>query len=135
MAPGVHKNSAAMRCATMALGCVLLLIAACRRAPEDATRRPLRVAAAADAEPAFTAIGRLFIARTGRQVVWSFASSGALMQPIRHGAPFDLYASANAELVERLAAAVRLVPGSQRVYARGVLAAWVPTSAAGKFAD
>lgn len=110
---------------------MLLLVAACRRQASESVRsRPLRVAAASDAEPAFVEIGKQFTNGTGRAVVWSFASSGALMQQIQHGAPFDLYASANAELVARLAATGRLVPGSQRVYARGVLAAWVQEKSA-----
>lgn len=65
-----------------------------------------------------------FTAQTGRALVWSFASSGSLAQQLEHGAPFDLFASASTELVQRLLAHERMVPGSQRDFARGRLAIW-----------
>ncbi len=87
-------------------------------------KRPLRGAAAADLEPAFTELAAQFQTRFGRPIVWSFASSGGLAQQLEHGAPFDLYASASGELVTRLMQHGRLVPGSQRDFARGRLALW-----------
>jgi molybdate transport system substrate-binding protein len=85
--------------------------------------RPLRVAAAADLEPAFTEIGRRFSAQSprSRKVVFSFASSAALAQQVRQGAPFDLFAAANAVLVDELARTGQIVRGTNRPYARGRL--------------
>ncbi|HRI55421.1 MAG TPA: substrate-binding domain-containing protein, partial [Pseudomonadota bacterium] len=59
------------------------LLLGCRRGGA----RPLRGAAASDLEPAFTELTAEFSAATGRQVVWSFASSGSLAQQLEHGAP------------------------------------------------
>jgi molybdate transport system substrate-binding protein len=103
------------------LGGALLGLAACRGA---SGRRALRGAAAADLEPAFTEVAEQFFRHTGRHVVWSFASSGQLAQQLEHGAPFDLYASANGALVERLGQRGRLVAQSRRDFARGRLALW-----------
>ena len=102
------------------LGPALALLA-CRR---GTGQRPLRAAAAADLEPAFVELGKQFFIDTGRPVVWSFASSGQLAQQLDHGAPFDLFASANVELVERLRQRGRLVLHSRRNFARGRLALW-----------
>ena len=74
------------------------LLGGCRR--QTAGARPLRVAAASDVEPAFRELGDRFTARTGRAVVFSFGSSGALAHQIDHGAPLDLYAAASAEHVD-----------------------------------
>jgi molybdate transport system substrate-binding protein len=84
----------------------------------------LRAAAASDLEPAFTEIAAQFRARTGRSVVFTFASSGSLAQQLEHGAPYDLYASASADHVERLLGHGRLVTGSARPFARGRVALW-----------
>lgn len=85
--------------------------------------RPLRVAAASDVEPAFVELGRIYTAtqKGHPKIVFSFASSVALAQQVRQGAPFDVYAAANAELVTRLERGGQLVPGSARPYARGRL--------------
>jgi molybdate transport system substrate-binding protein len=98
-------------------------LVACRGGQKPQSRA-LRGAAAADLEPAFSEVAAQFLARFGRPIVWSFASSGGLAQQIEHGAPFDLYASASGELVTRLVQHSRLVPGSQRSFARGRLALW-----------
>lgn len=108
--------------------CLLLngAVGGCRNAAssDGVTRRALRVAAASDLEPAFLALGRAFQARTGREVVFSFASSSVLAQQVGQGAPFDLFAAANRELVEKLVQSGQLVPGSARPYARGRLVMW-----------
>lgn len=86
--------------------------------------RPLRIAAAADVEPVFSALAESVRQTTGREVVLSFAASGALAKQIEHGAPFDLFAAASREHIDRLYKKGRLVPGSVREYARGQLAIW-----------
>lgn len=101
--------------------CGLLLACAigCRR--RQAGARALRIAAAADTEPALRELGAQFEAQTGRALVWSFGSSGLLSQQVENGAPFDLLAVANEALIHKLMLKGRLVPGSQRRYARGQL--------------
>jgi len=101
--------------------CGLLLTCAlgCRR--RQPAVRALRIAAAADAEPALRELGAQFEAQTGRSLVWSFGSSGLLSQQVENGAPFDLLAVANEALIRKLMLRGRLVPGSQRRYARGQL--------------
>lgn len=96
----------------------------CRDRTAESTNRALRVAAAADLEPAFATLADLYQQRYGRGVVLSFAGSQALAQQIRHGAPFDLYAAASVEHIEALLREGRLVPGSLQRYARGALVLW-----------
>ena len=95
--------------------------AGCNRSSAPAAR-PLRVAAAADLEPAFRELGRRYSETSGgRQVVFSFASSSLLAQQVEKGAPFDLFAAASAVLIDRLEANGQIVRGSKRAYARGRL--------------
>ena len=47
------------------------------------------------------------------------AASGVLTQQIENGAPYDVFLSANAQFVDRLASNGKLVPGSVRAYAVG----------------
>lgn len=91
--------------------------------------RDLRVAAAADLEPAFRALGQRYTGQSGRGVVFSFAGSQALAQQIRHGAPFDLYAAASVAHIEALQSEGRLLPGALSRYARGQLVLWAGTHA------
>jgi molybdate transport system substrate-binding protein len=96
------------------------------QASAPAEARALRVAAAADVEPAFVELGNRFTAQSGtaRKVVFSFASSSLLAQQVAQGAPFDLFAAANAEVIERLVKSGQIVSGSARPYARGRLVLW-----------
>lgn len=110
---------------------VALLATACRgRAPAPPTAapaavtRPLRVAAAADVEPAFVAIAERFQAQHRRSVVFSFGGSTTLAQQVRHGAPFDVYAAASVPHVQGLVDSQHIVAGSLRRYARGRLVLW-----------
>lgn len=107
--------------------CLLLTeaLGGCRSSsPADSAKRPLRVAAAADLEPAFVELGRLYKAKTGRSVVFSFASSAVLAQQVGQGAPLDLFAAANRELVEGLVQRGKIVRESARPYALGRLVIW-----------
>jgi molybdate transport system substrate-binding protein len=80
------------------------------------------VAAAADLHFAFTEIGRRFQEETGVPVTFVFGSSGQLAQQIENGAPFDVFAAASEEYVDRLAARGLIVPDSRQLYAQGRLA-------------
>ena len=71
------------------------------------------VAAAADLHPLQTALTK----SSPIQVVFTFAASGTLAQQIRHGAPYDVYLSANERFVKELADAGLLLRQPVRVYA------------------
>jgi molybdate transport system substrate-binding protein len=92
------------------------------------SKKELVVAAAANLTGVFEEIGRAFTFETGIRVIYSFGSTTQLAQQIEGGAPFDVFAAADAEHVDQLVTRGKIVPGSQAVYARGRLALWVPDS-------
>lgn len=106
----------------LVLALQLLLLSGCSRQRQEAS--PLRVAAASDLQRAFDELGRAYTRQTGRQVVFSFGSSGLLARQIGEGAPFDLLASASGDYVDRLAAQGRIAPGTRLVYGQGRLVLW-----------
>jgi len=67
-----------------------------------------------------------FQQQTGHQLRISSASSGKLYAQIRHGAPFDLFLSADAQRPERLATEGFARPENVRPYAIGQLVFWMP---------
>ena len=93
-------------------------------ADRSAGDAPLVIAAAAVLAPAFTLLGERFEAATGAAVVFDFGSSGRLAQQAAAGAPFDLYASASAEYVDRVLAAGVGDPATRSTYAIGRLTLW-----------
>jgi len=84
------------------------------------------VGAAANLTHVFDLLGPQFEAQTGIHPVFSFASTAQLARQIENSAPFDLFAAADSEHVAGLDAKGLLAPGSRAVYARGVLALWIP---------
>nr|WP_282452871.1 molybdate ABC transporter substrate-binding protein [Lysobacter sp. CAU 1642] len=70
------------------------------------------------------ALARAFEARSGHRVSVALGSSGALYAQVRHGAPFAVLLSADAEIPERLEVEGLAVPGTRFTYARGRLALW-----------
>jgi molybdate transport system substrate-binding protein len=84
----------------------------------------VQVAAAADLSVAFDEMGKLFQARTGQKVTFSFGASGALAKQLSQGAPFDLLAAANASFVDAAVKAGACDGGTKALYARGRLVVW-----------
>ena len=82
----------------------------------------LLVLAASDLLHAFPEVVERFQARTGAGVDLILGSSGNLATQIDHGAPADLYFSANRHFVDRLEEQGHLVPGTRQNYAVGRLA-------------
>jgi molybdate transport system substrate-binding protein len=117
-------------------------LAGCQReAPSSAERPPVRIAAAADLMLAFEELGRDFERQTGQRVVFSFGSTGLLGKQLREGAPFDVFAAANASFVDD-AVKAGACDGSTKVpYARGRAAIWTkrggvaPPAAVDELAD
>jgi molybdate transport system substrate-binding protein len=117
--PPVEETS---HCARIALA-ALLATTACQRA-STARREPVRVAAAADLALAFADIARVFEARTGERVVFSFGSTGLLSRQIREGAPFDVFAAANVSFVDDVVRAGACDRSTVAPYALGRIAVW-----------
>jgi molybdate transport system substrate-binding protein len=81
----------------------------------------LRVAVAANFKPTLAALTPLFEQQSGHRVILSSAATGVLHNQIRHGAPFDLFLSADRERAVLLEALGHSA-GSSFCYARGQLA-------------
>src|SRR5215467_12974546 len=86
----------------------------------------LTVAAAADLQFAMQDIVGRFQKQTGKNVRVIYGSSGNFFQQVQHGAPFDVFFSANLDYPKKLEAAGLTEPGSYYQYARGKIVVWVP---------
>jgi molybdate transport system substrate-binding protein len=100
-----------------------LLAIGCKRSPPPSDA-PLHVAAAADLAEAFPEVGAAFEKATARKVVFSFGASGMLEQQIAHGAPFDVFAAANASFVDDAIAAGACDADTKTPYAEGRIVIW-----------
>jgi len=111
-----------------------LALSACGN--HDASRKndppQVTVAAAANLTEVLQGIGPRFEAATGLHPVFSFASTAQLAQQIENSAPFDVFLAADSTHVDALERKGLLIPGSRAVYARGVLALWIPAGSATK---
>lgn len=85
------------------------------------------VAAAANLTDAFEELGRQFTKQTGIRVVFSFGGTADLAKQIENGAPFDVFAAADAAHVEGLDRSGFLTSGTRSLYARGSLVVWLPS--------
>ena len=101
---------------------VLAMSTACRE--KHAPDSELTVAAASDLTAAFEEIGRDFEATEKNKVVFVFGSTGMLTRQIENGAPFDLFAAANASYIDQLEQKGLIVPGTKTTYARGRITLW-----------
>ena len=82
------------------------------------------VAAAADLAPAQAQLAEAFQKASGERASFNLASSGMLARQIELGAPYDVYLSANEELVRSLANSGHIRADSVQVYALGRIALW-----------
>src|SRR6185436_11012507 len=101
---------------------VLAMSTACRE--KHAPDSELTVAAASDLTAAFEEIGRDFESTEKNKVVFVFGSTGMLTRQIENGAPFDLFAAANASYIDQLEQKGLIVPGTKTTYARGRITLW-----------
>lgn len=96
--------------------------------PLLAGAQQLTVSAAASLTEAFKAIATRFEARhPGVTLRFNFAASGALLQQIANGAPVDVFASADAETMDRGAAL--WLDGTRRDFAANALVLVTPPGA------
>lgn len=84
----------------------------------------VRIAAASDLNFAFKEIVAEFEKTTGSHVKLTLGSSGNFYAQIQHGAPFDLYFSADIGYPKKLEEAGLVVPGSLYPYAVGRIVLW-----------
>lgn len=108
-----------LRCLT--LRCLILWLAVLSPAVTAGT---LRVAVAANFKPVLDVLAEQFEQKHDTKVLVSSASSGILYNQISHGAPFDLFLSADDERPERLEQDGLIVQGSRVPYAYGRLVLW-----------
>jgi molybdate transport system substrate-binding protein len=102
----------------------VLVLQGCASSTSNQPQPELIVAAAADLSSAFSEIAKSFEAETGAHIRLSFGSSGNLAKQIELGAPFDVFASANIEFVDRLAARDLIAPNTRRIYGEGRICIW-----------
>lgn len=87
-----------------------------------ATEAPVTVAAAASLQGVMRDVSRAYAAAGGTPPTLVFGASGSLARQIRSGAPYDVFASADARWIDTLAKGGHIVPGTERTYALGQLA-------------
>lgn len=110
-----------MRSGGWVLGLVLALTVGSARADE------LTVSAAASLVDAFGEIATAYQrAHPGTRVHLNTAASGVLLQQISHGAPVDVFASADALSMEQAAQRGLIVPAQRFVFAGNTLVVVVP---------
>lgn len=97
-----------------------------------AADREITIAAAANLMEVAQTLGAEFEKQTQIHPVFSFGSTAQLTTQVENSAPFDVFLAADAEHLDKLDAEHLLVPGSNAVYAVGVLALWIPPSSAAR---
>ena len=111
-----------MRARVIAVLSAIVLVSCRSQEP----RRSITIGAAANLAEVFPQIGREFERNTGIRPIFSFASTAQLARQIENSAPFDVFAAADSAHVAELNRKGLLASGSRAVYARGVLALWIP---------
>lgn len=118
--------------AARVFGLALLCIAACGRTPKTtlptvASNQTLRVLAAASLADAFREVGAAFeAANPGAKVEFSFGGSNQLRTQLEHGAPGDVFASADRKQMEAATTSKAVDSVTVRVFAHNRLAIVVP---------
>lgn len=100
-----------------------LLVAGCGAAGDDDAT--VRVAAASDLQPALEAL-RPLLAEQGVDLQPTYGSSGAFLQQVVNGAPYDVYLSADEDYPRELVDRGLAEPGDLFPYAVGRLVLWLP---------
>lgn len=86
----------------------------------------LKVAVSANFKTTLDKIVALFEQQTQHKIIITVASSGTLFSQISHGAPFDVFLSADSERPQKLVAQNLALPESLFTYAIGQLVFWAP---------
>lgn len=86
------------------------------------------IAVASNFSHAAKALQKRFEQDSEHSLVLVFGATGKLYAQVRHGAPFDVFLSADSKTVSLLATQSLAIDESQFTYAYGQLALWVPSS-------
>jgi molybdate transport system substrate-binding protein len=113
--------------------CLVVALAAC--GGHKSSAKHIQIAAAADLALAFEEVGKAFEARTGIHPTFSFGSTGLLAKQVSEGAPFDLFAAANLEFVDKVVAAGACDGATKTAYARGRIVVWTTGPAPARLED
>lgn len=102
----------------------ITLVAIALLLPLSSFAAEVSVAVASNFTAPMKAISEKFEKQTGHSVVASFGSSGKFFAQISHGAPYDIFLSADQEKAKALEEKGLAVSESRFTYARGILALW-----------
>lgn len=102
----------------------LVLLVCC--SVQSVTAEVLHVAVASNFAGPMRELAKGFETQHGHHVNLSFGSSGKLFAQIEHGAPFDVFLSADQHKIDVLVEKGLAVPDSQFSYAIGTLVLWAP---------
>lgn len=103
---------------------VLVLVLCCFMGAARADE--LHIAVAANFLGTLQKLAPAFEKSSGHTLVLSGGASGQIYQQITHGAPFDIFLSADSERPQKLETENLAVPGSRFTYAIGKLVLWSP---------
>ena len=103
---------------------LFLLSLCCACLAGQALADEVQVAVAANFAGPMERIAAAFARDTGHRALVSSGATGKLYAQIKHGAPFDLFLSADARTAARLEAEGEAIPGSRFTYAFGHLVLW-----------
>jgi len=92
----------------------------------DGSRQSIRVAVASNFADTIKDLANRFTEETGHEVILAFGSSGKHFAQISHGAPFDVFFSADMRRPQLLEGQGAIVPGSRFTYAVGKVILWSP---------
>lgn len=101
---------------------LFLILAVVLGCSSEEAERPLRVGVAANFLTTFREIATAFEEKTGHALEVTSGSTGSLYAQIVHGAPIDVFFSADRRRPQMLEEAGLIAPDSRRTYARGRLA-------------
>ena len=113
-----------MKLTALATACLALLISPGAGAQAAATAGVTHVAVAANFTEPAREIAALFKQKTGNEAVLSFGASGAFFTQITHGAPFEVFLSADEERPNVAVEQGFAVADSRFTYAIGKLVLW-----------
>jgi molybdate transport system substrate-binding protein len=94
----------------------------------DSTAEQLMVAVASNFSATMRELSAAFTQKSGHTLNISFGSSGKFYAQIIHGAPFQIFLSADQTKPEALIKAGFVAPASRFTYALGALALWSPNN-------
>jgi len=104
---------------------LFILLSVCLVPQVSAENQTIKIAVASNFKTTLQVIAEQYQKDSGNKVIISSASTGILFNQISHGAPFDLFLSADSKRAELLESSNQGVAGSRFTYAQGKIAFWV----------